>query len=338
MASRHFLTGYTIKILNKSNYVVSDFSEIDSKKLEIFDYLKEAMYEHATMSTFEDTQKTFQIHQLNRIKDENVMFGVIKSGNYGDEGELTHIQREEVIAKTREHSDVRRFYFEIYAPSGYDKAIILLESVGVSGIKSIFTQVIINYFKQNYKDYSVAILPIYRAKKFKEMLENAKAVTLTFRKLGLPIDPVDVLDADQERKGRKLQTKLQMLGLSGSGILSYLRKHKLLKSIGSESDELFQIENIPTMYDEEWQRMDVTVEEEGKDGKTKQETFPHWNLGNCLYKDTINPNLYKKSDNEYYKNLPPIAHGKCIEIAPKIGFLGAVLRFPEEASHIEDCL
>lgn len=326
MAQNHFLTVYRVKIKDKKQQYIEG---------NLFEYLKEALCECSNINTLEDQQKTFEIYELKKFKDRNVLFGLANCGNYGEEGELINVKKKgKRTPRTRDDSDSRRFYFEIYAPSGYGNAILLLESVGTRGIKSVFTRILNNSLEGKKEGYSAEIKPQHSSKKFRETLDAAKSITLTYRKQGFPDDPVDSIKHENSRLKR--QTAMTMSGYDAVRLLDFFKKNDILK-MTAEGDDLFEITGIPQVYDEDWSDFLITVEGYRVDGKPQRETFQFNAINFALCKTLIEPSLYINSDDEYYKKLPGVAHAYCLEMAPKLGFMGKI-PFPSLESDLEDCL
>lgn len=140
----------------KINLIIYGLSVLDEKGNRVFlndihdnksliDYVKEYIEKYVSMYIKDATRLTlFQFDQINTetIKNKSgqeefyVLYGRVKTGEYGIESELVDVDTEETTKRTSKQADMMPFGFCIAIPAGkVNSAVLILQTMGVYGMK-----------------------------------------------------------------------------------------------------------------------------------------------------------------------------------------------------------
>ena len=108
----------------------------------------------------EKLMKMFSVEQssVKCIKRQGytIVKGSIFSGSYGTESQITNKMTKKVVYRRgKEDADIKQFDFLIYVPEDYEnnkvvKGIILFETIGAYGVKTITTNYMKRFFSEKY--------------------------------------------------------------------------------------------------------------------------------------------------------------------------------------------
>ena len=88
-----------------------------------------------TLFQFEHVEKEYVKNEANQVRD-GILFGRVKTGEYGIESELVNVNTGQVTNRSKEQADMLPFGFCIAIPSGrVDTGIIILQTSGIYGMK-----------------------------------------------------------------------------------------------------------------------------------------------------------------------------------------------------------
>ena len=146
------------KVINLNNEIHIEQVGNEETYNSIWELLSDFFNNHLNLSDDESSMKLFSIAR-DSIKEFDTdsyhcASFIINSGSYGIEGILTNRTTKEVkYNRTREDADVKQFHALIYIPKDVDgikvqKGILLFQSIGTFGVKTITTKQIKDYFAQ----------------------------------------------------------------------------------------------------------------------------------------------------------------------------------------------
>ena len=196
----------------------------------------------------EKMMKMFAVDQESvnqKIQDTyTVASGIINSGAYGTEGELTNKTTKEVVYKRgTEDADIKSFNYTIYVPrdkkkTKVTKGIMLFETIGSYGVKTITIQNMKRFFSEKYgltletRSISVRIF-------LEKLLKDDKLSRITLIKNSVSRDPSDNMFYNVGREEKSfIRPRLK------DGWIN-----KLLEKIdGKLDDDIFEIDD--EIYDD----------------------------------------------------------------------------------------
>ena len=191
----------------------------------------------------EKMMKMFAI-DYNSVKYEEkdgytIESGIIHSGAYGTESEITNKTTKEVVYRRgKDDADIKQFDYMIFVPSDEDdkkvtKGIILFETIGTYGVKTITTRNMKGFFSEKYgltletRSISVRIF-------MEKLLKDNKLNRVTLIKNSVSKDPADNMFANV---GREELTYISPK-LKDSWILQLLEHLD-----GTSDDDIFEVNN-----------------------------------------------------------------------------------------------
>lgn len=168
MSKKIGLVVYRLSVLDKNSKRVSlkNFFEENSFLDVIQCYVKENMEEY-TMDTSKETLFIFDKIGKRVIENENnqeefeLLYGRVKTGEYGIESELVNITNGEVYSRKKEQADMMPFGFCIAVAKGeVNTAVILFQTIGALGMKISLQRHLQRCVSKVNKDYILSIKAI----------------------------------------------------------------------------------------------------------------------------------------------------------------------------------
>lgn len=165
--------------------------------------------------------------------------GIIHSGAYGTESEITNKTTKEVVYRRgKDDADIKQFDYMIFVPSDEDdrkvtKGILLFETIGTYGVKTITTRNMKGFFSERLgltmetRSISVRIF-------MEKLLKDNKLNRVTLIKNSVSKDPADNMFANV---GREELTYISPK-LKDSWILQLLEHLD-----GTSDDDIFEVNN-----------------------------------------------------------------------------------------------
>ena len=187
------------KVINLNNEIHIEQVGNEETYNSIWKLFSDFFNNHLDLSDDESSMKLFSIAR-DSIKEFDTdsyhcASFIINSGSYVIEGKLTNRTTKEVkYNRTREDADVKQFHALIYIPKDADgikvqKGILLFQSIGTFGVKTITTKQIKDYFAQKgltFETRSVSISVF-----LKRILEENRIKKVTLLKNCTSIDSSD---------------------------------------------------------------------------------------------------------------------------------------------------
>lgn len=134
---------YGLSVINGENKRVNLNQLIDKKSLIdcIEEYIKNNILQYSN-DVSKDTLFQFEQIETELIKNEKgqeeyqVLYGRVKTGEYGIESELVNVRTREITKRSTDQADMMPFGFCIAVPAGtVNRAVIILQTMGAYGMK-----------------------------------------------------------------------------------------------------------------------------------------------------------------------------------------------------------
>lgn len=135
--------------------------EYDGKKYKnVFSMIREFVNNYSELTDDEKMMKMFSVDDssVKKIKKDGytIETGTIHSGSYGTESEITNKQTKEVVYRRgKDDADIKQFNYLIFVPEDSEedkvvKGIILFETIGTYGVKTITIRNMKGFFSEKY--------------------------------------------------------------------------------------------------------------------------------------------------------------------------------------------
>jgi hypothetical protein len=240
------LAAYAVKVWSveeKQDKQVSRFAD-NADLLEFFDRFLSTV-KSSTLHD-KDFQQVLRVQKLK--KEKRRIYGVIETGEYGQESTLWDVEKKSVAheRKTTE-ADMLPFYFLLDIPEGPDEAVLLLQRLGMFGIRQVLHQALDRKFQERFPDYRLRLNPLVEAKEI-EKYTKGKIESIRFVHFGIPSDIAEAFDSGhKEIEGR---VELVVHARRGSSLpltdklRQFLKGDKELGKLIALDDSGFEYENI----------------------------------------------------------------------------------------------
>ena len=126
----------------------------------VFSMIKGFVKNYSELADDEKMMKMFSVDEssVKRKKKDGyaIETGTIHSGSYGTESEITNKQTKEVVYKRgKDDADIKQFNYLIFVPEDSEedkvvKGIMLFETIGAYGVKTITTRNMKGFFSEKY--------------------------------------------------------------------------------------------------------------------------------------------------------------------------------------------
>lgn len=176
MAKKISLMIYGLSVINNNNKRICLNQVTDNKSL--IDIIKDYIDNNISKYTPDTTKETlFQFDTAevkNIINDDKqrifqILYGRVKTGEYGIESELVDIHTGDITNRTTNQADMMPFGFCIAVPCGdVDSAVIILQTLGVYGMKTSLQR----HLEKSISDLSSDLHLLMRAIAPKEYIDR----------------------------------------------------------------------------------------------------------------------------------------------------------------------
>ena len=205
------LIPYTVTIRKKGSSDLFKFNEIEvssyddskkepladkekSKKTDILDIIKEFLGSNET-EIYDDINKTITVEKYKPDLIKREIYGIIKSGEYGIPADFLNVTTKKVENEARkpEHSEIFPFFFHFHLPSDKETGILLLQTFGNQGIKTVLYKCLNEYLQEKfYKDNLIIDINPFLTKDALEKIKKAdKLVKLRLLRKDMPKNKID---------------------------------------------------------------------------------------------------------------------------------------------------
>lgn len=174
---------YLLNSLNNAGFIqmYNDFIDENSNKYENNQKFEKVF-------KFEDCK--IQEHSNNNMPVFNYIVGKIKTGSYGYESEIINTITGNIeYNKNMEDAEVMPFFFILAVPVGdVERGVIILQSHGIFGIKTIFQDALSSYLKSINPDYELILGNIAPTAYIERYLTEGILQKIRFFRYNIPHD------------------------------------------------------------------------------------------------------------------------------------------------------
>ncbi len=188
------LSPYSIRVRNKHKTDNLDLSSLGSSKgaFSLFSIVEEIckLYNSNIYDQKKD-KKTLCFVDCKFDKSKGIIYGFIKSGEYGYEVDFvdTKSKKRTLSARKEEDSEEFPFFFLFYLPKkNKDLGFLILSKFKTFGAKSIFQKVLTDSLKEYNEDLIIEITPLINEEMIKMIEDSKKLMEIRFIKKQVPKD------------------------------------------------------------------------------------------------------------------------------------------------------
>ncbi len=204
MSSKYFLSSYTIRVekkpdqdkrgvSNKSPYLILDkFSNGD----DLFEIFKNYLESLKKQSCKDDVEKVvIRVSDLYVNPETRIIDGIIKCGAYGIESELIDTETNRIVHNRKlNHAETLPFYFFISIPKNKNEGILILERIGIYGIRTRFSDDFKKHFSLLYPKLLASINHLVPDQIVQQILRKGITKKIRFIKYEIPTDRFEGFD------------------------------------------------------------------------------------------------------------------------------------------------
>jgi len=209
----------------------------------------------------EDSQKTLFFERYTSKPSYRIVYGTIKSGDYGYEADFLDIRQRRLIRSARQshHSELIPFFFLLHLPlvRNRDRGFLILETFRNQGIKSILQDALEGYLKDitGQNNLRLEINPLISQELVQKLESADRILEIKFIKRKIPRNVADknllenYEDIYEERSFK-------------------IKRNRSLRFIGGITDNLIaKLKNVEYPYyeiqDEKYDQIKIVIESEG---------------------------------------------------------------------------
>lgn len=189
---------YTIKIRLKNKEKIADnyltFSELDDN---IFDVIQEYIKHLETeLQTVDLVKKTlsFDGGEFEIRKKDNIISGIIQSGEYDSTGILRNIvDKKRKVSVKRNDTILKPFYYALYFPTKLKTGLFVLQRTGIHSVHTPMKLNLAEFFTR--KGYSIDMEPLF-PNDVLQVVKDGVIQEVTLTKYNIASDIADMLKID----------------------------------------------------------------------------------------------------------------------------------------------
>lgn len=227
----------------------------------ICEYLQERIQKRHVNKNLKSVIKAEQITNAKSKRNELIIKGIIKCGEYGFHAELENVDTGDPAGtRTVKDCEYLPFYYRFMFRDGQDEAILILQKFGSSGIRTNLVEDMGPFIEGKIKNSFFEINPIISESYIQNILQHNGISKIIYTKRFVHEDIADdVFDDDHVEKEETMELVIK------AGRKGFLGLPKKIKNkISSESEgfgDILEINNV--IYDR------IKVEVKLKNGKRK---------------------------------------------------------------------
>ncbi len=147
------------------------------------------------VSTFTDVE--YEEVKVDNKKEYSIIYGLLKTGEYGVQSELFDVHDKSVYNKKTTQAEINPFGFCIALAKGdKTKAVVILQTFGNLGIKTVFRQYLEKWNKFNKLDYGIMMDALYPIQYIRRVLHSGILQKIRMIKYEVPEDVSNRLRID----------------------------------------------------------------------------------------------------------------------------------------------
>ncbi len=236
------LSTYNIILWNTQNNEQTTLDKInysslhpDSQPKSLMELLFKFFSDNKDYSNFIKSNKVLYIKDFN-VENKNIFFGEFLYGTSGAEYPVRNINDNSYdLTITKEQSILTPYYFYIEIPKNNKQGLLILESKGTDGIKTLFEEWFGKFInEQSYTNLKLELKSFLPEKTINTYLNQGVLKRIRFLSNKLPVDELDILDGYEPEEGY-VELKIQITKDNRKPIIERIKK--LMKNKYDESKE-----------------------------------------------------------------------------------------------------
>lgn len=122
---------------------------------------------------------------------ERYVSGIIHSGDYGIEGQITDKRGKAKAVKNTDDFDVKPFYFLLWIPPGSTIGFLVTQHIGKYGVSSLLKNMFKKFFQDRFPK-NIVQFSVYLSKETaQQFVENGGIREILLKRMGMPADIAD---------------------------------------------------------------------------------------------------------------------------------------------------
>lgn len=219
-------------LLDKINY---SSLQPDMQPKSIMELLFKFLSDNKGESNFIKENKVLYIEDF-KVEHKNIFFGEFLYGTSGSEHPVRNInENTDDLIITKNQSILTPYYFYIEIPQNSKQGLLILESKGTDGIKTLFEEWFRNFInEQSNTNLKLELKSFLPEKIINTYLNQGVLKRIRFLSNTLPVDELDILDGYEPEEGY-VELKIQINKDNRKPIIEKIKK--LIKNKSEESKE-----------------------------------------------------------------------------------------------------
>lgn len=265
------------KISDEENNEYANIFELFSSFL---DEVRQTKDDERSMKLFSVPHETIENHDSETYRATSF---AVNSGSYGFESEITdRISKEIKYKRTRNDADIKQFYCLVYVPKDIDgisiqKGIMLFQTIGTYGIKTITTQKMKEFFSE--KGITLETRSVSVRMFMEKIIENGSLTKVTLVKNSVSPDSSDNMFISTGREEKSyIKPRLKQNWIDK--FLDFLD--------GKNQDDIFEIN------DEKYQDIRITFSLSGKSRTVRANDIDRFSVVEEIPDSIFNNGKYSK--------------------------------------------
>lgn len=252
MAKRVGLSIYGLSLYNSERKININLNNVYMSK-SIIELIKD--YIDINGKTYSNDINNERLYKFDNVKLEDVnvngkqeytiLVGTVKTGEYGIQSELVDITDNSTTEKKSTQADILPFGFCIALAKGNkSKAVVILQTLGNLGIKSVFTRYISKCLESNKIRESAAWGSLYPVQYIKRIMNIGKLEKIRLIQYEIPEETVNRIGANSGVKLREERVIIKPTGFIKN------KREAILECLNGQRASTSRIELPDFTYDQ----------------------------------------------------------------------------------------
>lgn len=197
MAFETSLEVYTLQVREKQKKDI--FLSLDNfiKNEDLISFFREFINEYSKITVSEKQQKSLQFtDQIKITTEQRILSGILKSGDYGVESEITDKEGNSKYTKNIDDLDIKPFYYLLWLPKGSNLGILITQRLGVFGVHGLLTNHIKGFFQTRFPDIMLEFNPFVSKEYAKKFIDEGGIREIILKRMSLPSDIAEKFDTN----------------------------------------------------------------------------------------------------------------------------------------------
>lgn len=211
---------YTFSLRKRNSRESFKLKNFDNQGADFFSLFREYLGEIETKIHQHDKYfKTIKLKSGNLQIDSGrrIIRGMVESGPFGREEDIVGISTGRLNYRKKKEDTIHQpFYFLLWVPEEFDKGFLILQRLGVSGIRNVFQATLKTFFQERYQDLLIDFRAFLDQEIARQFIEHGNYEKVTLIKNGLPSDLADQYGLTQyAEESSEYQLKLELIAPNG---------------------------------------------------------------------------------------------------------------------------